>query len=107
MNDLATGIHNAVSQFARCARIHLVDTGGDVMHAVLASSQCGEKDLASQAALEPGTSTDAVAPRKERDVWSLLLAMALQERFGCDLQLVVMAPGVDGQSVWLGPPPKS
>lgn len=94
MNKLADSIAEAVKRVGRCRRIHLVDAGGDVLMTVLQT--CGVTGQDYQ---------DAVEPRKERDVWNLLLAMALQERLACQVQLVVVAPGIDGQSVWLGPQP--
>jgi len=93
MNALASNIAEAVKRFGRCRRIHIIDSGGDVLMTVL------------QASGVTGQSED-VDPRKERDVWNLLLALALQERFDCQVQLVVVAPGIDGQSVWLGPEPR-
>merc|ERR1712228_937804 len=74
MNVLAEGIYNAVSKFAKCSRIHLVDSGGDVLSTVLTAESDSAEGVATNAC-------DSVEPRKERDVWSLLLAMALQERF--------------------------
>merc|ERR1712224_9316 len=92
MNALASSIADAVKLRGRCRRIHIVDSGGDVLTTVLqACGVTGEEDL--------------INPRKERDVWNLLLALALQDRFNCQVQLVVVAPGIDGQSVWLGPEP--
>jgi len=96
MNALSSSIAEAVKRFGQCRRIHLVDSGGDVLMTVLQSS--GVPGVAHQ---------DVVEPRKERDVWNLLLALALQERLNCQVQLVVVAPGIDGQSVWLGPQPES
>lgn len=93
MNALSSSIAEAVKRFGRCRRIHIVDSGGDVLMTVLHS--CGVMG------------ENQVEPRKERDVWNLLLALALQERFDCQVQLVVVAPGIDGQSVWLGPQPAS
>lgn len=112
MNALADGIAATVSKYGRCRKIHLVDSGGDVLVTVLTTivTSQDEKDCINQEKMKPEVERDAVDPRKERDVWNLLLAMALQERFnsvvhGATVQLVVMAPGIDGQSVWLGPPP--
>merc|ERR1712224_1092490 len=94
MNALASNIADAVKRFGRCRRIHIVDSGGDVLLTVLQT--CGVT----------GNDNDKeIEPRKERDVWNLLLALALQERFDCQVQLVVVAPGIDGQSIWLGPEP--
>jgi hypothetical protein len=94
MNALASSIADAVKRFGRCRRIHIVDSGGDVLTTVLqACGPAGEEQL--------------VNPRKERDVWNLLLALALQDRFDCQVQLVVVAPGIDGQSIWLGPEPQT
>eukprot|EP00746_Dinoflagellata_sp_MGD_P119922 gnl/MRDRNA2_/MRDRNA2_556556_c0_seq1.p1 gnl/MRDRNA2_/MRDRNA2_556556_c0~~gnl/MRDRNA2_/MRDRNA2_556556_c0_seq1.p1 ORF type:complete len:124 (-),score=25.82 gnl/MRDRNA2_/MRDRNA2_556556_c0_seq1:72-443(-) len=112
MNALADGIAKTVSSYGRCRKIHLVDSGGDVLVTVLTTivtSQAEKESIANQNQ-KPVAERDAVDPRKERDVWNLLLAMALQERFSVHghsaaVQLVVMAPGIDGQSVWLGPPP--
>jgi len=94
MNALASSIAETVKRVGQCRRIHIVDTGGDVLMTVLQS--CGVTDQSHQ-----------VEPRNERDVWNLLLALALQERFDCQVQLVVVAPGIDGQSIWLGPQPES
>eukprot|EP00746_Dinoflagellata_sp_MGD_P151322 gnl/MRDRNA2_/MRDRNA2_82963_c0_seq2.p1 gnl/MRDRNA2_/MRDRNA2_82963_c0~~gnl/MRDRNA2_/MRDRNA2_82963_c0_seq2.p1 ORF type:complete len:520 (-),score=86.76 gnl/MRDRNA2_/MRDRNA2_82963_c0_seq2:28-1587(-) len=93
MNALAQGIADAVKHKGQCRRIHLVDSGGDVLLTVLQSA--GLHAL------------DQLEPRKERDVWNLLLALALHERFDCPVHLVVVAPGIDGQSVWLGPQPET
>merc|ERR1719201_1838013 len=88
MNLLVEKIDRTVRRFGKCTQIHLVDTGGDVMMNVLGPS------------IEEGSN-----PRGERDVWNLVMALALQERFGCKVQLIVVAPGIDGQSLWLGPFP--
>lgn len=94
MNALASSIADAVKRYGRCRRIHVVDAGGDVLMTVLQAHGVTSGDK-------------QVEPRKERDVWNLLLALALQERFACQAQLVVVAPGIDGQSVWLGPQPEA
>merc|ERR1712118_16836 len=94
MNALCSSIAEAVKRVGPCQRIHVVDAGGDILQTVLQSR--GTAGACAQ-----------VEPRKERDVWNLLLALALQERFNCEVQLVVVAPGIDGQSVWLGPQPES
>merc|ERR1712217_513826 len=90
-----------------CKRIHLIDSGGDVLSTVLTNGIMTKRDELDVSSLRLWNSEDSITPRKERDVWSLLLVMALRERLSCPVQLVVMAPGVDGQSVWLGPRPKT
>jgi len=95
MNSLADAVAAKLHSLqATCVRLHLIDAGGDVLQTILA----GERDMGERhASLEH--------PRSHRDVWSLLLAMSLKLRLGCELELVVVAPGVDGDSVWLGDVP--
>jgi len=44
--------------------------------------------------------------RGERDVWNLILGLMVARELNCDMSLVLVSPGVDGQSVWLNDSPK-
>merc|ERR1712079_99865 len=106
MNALAEGVARAVQRHGHCRKIHLVDCGGDVLVTVLTPSVFStEEEATVQASHGVRTKDLDMEPRKERDVWNLILALALKDILNCAVQLVVVAPGIDGQSVWLGPLP--